>query len=71
MLECIGMRRGMDTITKLPSHANGQLWLICPRDGIPPHSIETHELNHGIMKAEVDGVMNSRSSVKLSGRKSK
>lgn len=58
MLACVRMRRGMNTITQLPHHDNGDPWIVCPRDGIPPHIIETHELSHGIHKAEVDKFMN-------------
>lgn len=47
LLQCICLRRGMDTITRLPNHADGSEWLVCPRDGIPPHRIETHELGYG------------------------
>lgn len=58
MLKCVSMRRGMDTITRLPNHADGKEWLICPRDGMPPHMVETHELAFGINKPEIDALMN-------------
>lgn len=57
-LESIGMRRGMGTVTELPNHADGSKWMVCPRDGIPPHSVETHELMHGPNKHLVDDCMN-------------
>lgn len=57
MLGCISLRRGMDTITNLPDHADGTKWQVCPWDGIPPHHIETHELEHVAMKPEVDRIM--------------
>jgi hypothetical protein len=57
-LESVGMRRGLDTVTELPNHADGSRWMVCPRDGIPPHSVETHELMHGANKHLVDDCMN-------------
>jgi hypothetical protein len=58
MLRCIGMRRGMDTIMRLPDHEDGTQWLVSPRDGIPPHHIETHSLSYVDLKAPVDKFMN-------------
>lgn len=57
MLDCIGMRRGMDTITELPDHDNGDPWMVCPRDGIPPHQVETHELGYGLLADKVVSCM--------------
>lgn len=58
MLKCLGMRRGMDTITRLPNHEDGSEWLVCPREGMPPHGVATHELEYGLNKPEVDALMN-------------
>lgn len=58
MLSCIGMRRGMDTILQLPNHADGTPWYVSPRDGIPPHHVETHALSYAEMKPTVDKFMN-------------
>ncbi|KAG8159899.1 hypothetical protein KVR01_010536 [Diaporthe batatas] len=52
----------MDTITQLPDHADGTAWYVCPRDGIPPHNVETHELSYVAMKPEVDRIMNEHFS---------
>lgn len=59
MLDCISMRRGMDTILELPNHADGSPWLVCPRDGIPAHHIEYHELGHAALKPYMDDIMNA------------
>lgn len=58
MLQCVGMRRGMDTILELPKHADGSDWLVCPRDGIPAHRIEFHELDHAALKTYFTNLMN-------------
>lgn len=59
MLKCVGMRRGMDTILVLPDHADGTPWLVCPRDGIPAHHIEYHELSQVALKSYSDDLMNA------------
>lgn len=58
MLACIGMRKGMDTITEMPNHADGTAWLISPREGIPAHNIETHELGHIYRRGELNTLLN-------------
>ncbi|KAF3768339.1 hypothetical protein M406DRAFT_71392 [Cryphonectria parasitica EP155] len=58
ILKCLGMRRGMNTITYLPDYADGTPWLVCPGDGIPPHYVETYEVGHTILKPAVDQCMN-------------
>ncbi|KAG8161683.1 hypothetical protein KVR01_008670 [Diaporthe batatas] len=58
MLKCIYMRRGMDTILQLPDHSDGSPWYVSPRDGIPPHHIETHALSYAALKPMVDKFMN-------------
>ncbi|KAG8161541.1 hypothetical protein KVR01_008528 [Diaporthe batatas] len=58
MLKCIYMRRGMDTILQSPNHSDGSPWYVSPRDGIPPHHIETHALSYAALKPMVDKFMN-------------
>lgn len=58
MLACIGIRKGMDMIAVLPDHADGTPWFVSPREGIPPHNIETHKLGHIYRKTELDKLLN-------------
>lgn len=62
MLNCVSMRRGMDTITHLPPHQDGRPWMVCPRDGVPAHLVRTWEVGFGLatgVKDEVENLMNS------------
>lgn len=58
MLDCICMRRGMDTVTRLPDHEDGREWWVSPSDDMPTYHVETHELAFGVNKGEVDRLMN-------------